>query len=132
MSQQNVEMVRRAYAAWNAGDMDGLREMYSPDAMQVRGLEGWPEPFSPVIGREAVIRGFEQLRETWDADSMQPVSVVDAGDSVVVRTIWRGVGHGPDLNMEMTIVFTLRKGKIFLLESFWDHADALEALGLSE
>jgi ketosteroid isomerase-like protein len=49
-----------------------------------------------------------------------------------VRTIWRGSGHGPDLNMEMTIVFTLRKGRIFLLESFWDHAEALEAMGLSE
>jgi hypothetical protein len=32
----------------------------------------------------------------------------------------------------MTDVFTVRKGRIFYLECFWDHAEALECLGLSE
>ena len=39
---------------------------------------------------------------------------------------------GPESNMELTNVFTVRKGKIFYLEFFWDHAEALEAVGLSE
>ena len=34
--------------------------------------------------------------------------------------------------MELTIVFTMRKGKIVVQEFFWDHAEALEAVGLSE
>jgi hypothetical protein len=33
---------------------------------------------------------------------------------------------------EVREAFTLRKGRIFLMEYFWDHAEALEALGLSE
>ena len=32
--------------------------------------------------------------------------------------------------MEGTIVFTMRKGRIFYQEFFWDHAEALEAVGL--
>jgi ketosteroid isomerase-like protein len=32
----------------------------------------------------------------------------------------------------MTQVVTIRKGKIVYREYFWDHADALEAAGLSE
>jgi hypothetical protein len=32
----------------------------------------------------------------------------------------------------MTGVYTVRKGKIVFLEFFWDHAEALEAVGLSE
>ena len=32
----------------------------------------------------------------------------------------------------MTGVFTVRKGRIFFMEFFWDHAEALEAVGLSE
>jgi uncharacterized protein len=132
MSQENVEVVRAAYEAWNAGDIETLRELYDPDAVMVRGLEGWPEPFSPVIGRDAVMRMYQQLRETWDADAMEPISITHGADRVVVRTIWRGAGHGPDLNMEMTIIFTVRNGRIFLLEQFWDHAEALEAVGLSE
>jgi ketosteroid isomerase-like protein len=131
MSRENVEVVRTSYQTWNAGDMVALHEMYDPDAVLVRGLEGWPETV-PVVGRDAVIAYFEQLRETWDSDSVEAVSLDDAGDSVVVRTIWRGVGHGPDLNLEWTVVCTLRRGRIFLLEYFWDHAEALEAVGLSE
>ena len=34
--------------------------------------------------------------------------------------------------MEVTSVSTLRKGKTILAEFFWDHEDALEAVGLSE
>ena len=129
MSQQNVEIVRAAYAAWNAGDMDGLCELLDPGAIIVRGLEGWPEA-EPNVGREAVMRAWKQLRETWDADTVEPISFVDAGDRVIVRLNWHGVGHGPDLNMEMTHIYTVRKGRIFLVEPFRDQAEALEAVGL--
>jgi hypothetical protein len=49
-----------------------------------------------------------------------------------VRFIWRGAGYGPEANIEATGVYTVRKGKIFGIEFFWDHAEALETLGLSE
>jgi ketosteroid isomerase-like protein len=79
------------------------------------------------------MRAFEQLRETWDADAVEPIGdFIDTADHVVVRYVWRGAGHGPDLNMEATAVFTVRKGRIFEFETFWDHAEALEAVGLRE
>ena len=34
--------------------------------------------------------------------------------------------------LEFTAVYTMRKGRIFGIEYFWDHAEALEAVGLSE
>jgi uncharacterized protein len=132
MSRQNVEIVRRAYEAWNAGSSDVLRELYDPNAIIVRGLEGWPEGEEPAVGREAVLRVFEEVREAWDADTLEPISLIDAGDRVVARQKWHGVGQGPESTMEWTLIFTLRKGRIFLMEYFWDHAEALEALGLSE
>ena len=131
MSQENVEIVRAAYDAYNARDMEAFRELYDPDAIIVRALDGWPEP-GPFVGREAVVRGFEQLRATWDRDTLENVHLIDAGDRIVGRATWRGIGRGPEMNLEQTVVFTLRKGKIFLLEYFWDHAEALEAVGLSE
>jgi ketosteroid isomerase-like protein len=79
------------------------------------------------------MRQFEQMRETWDADALELISdFIDATDRLVVRFIWRGVGHGPEANLELTNVVTVRKGKVFGLEYFWDHAEALEAVGLSE
>jgi ketosteroid isomerase-like protein len=130
MSQENVEVVRAFFEAWNAGDLDAIHEMYDP-AVMWRAAEGWPEP-GPFIGREAVMRFIEQLRNTWDADALEPISdFIDGADRIVVRFIWRGVGHGPEANMEFTGVFTVRKGRIFGVEFFWDYAEALETMGLS-
>jgi hypothetical protein len=42
------------------------------------------------------------------------------------------LGSGPDLKIEVTSVATVRKGKTILVEFFWDHSEALEAVGLSE
>jgi hypothetical protein len=57
---------------------------------------------------------------------------IDAPDGVIVRFIWRGMGRGPDASLEFTGVFTVRKGRLGLVEFFWDHAEALEAAGLRE
>jgi ketosteroid isomerase-like protein len=131
MSQQNVDVMRRAYAAWNAGRMDDVREVFDPDVI-ARSPAGWPEP-GPFVGREAVMRWWDQVREAWDADALEPLGrFIDHGDRVAVRQIWHGAGYGPEANLEFTAVYTLRKGRISFVEYFWDHAEALEALGLSE
>lgn len=92
----------------------------------------FPEP-GPFVGREPVMRQFIQMRETWDADILEATSdFIDVADHVVVRFMWSGAGRGPESNMEMTDVFTMRKGRISIIECFWDHAEALEAVGLSE
>ena len=132
MSRENVEIVRRAYETWNARNMDSLRELYDPDVMIVTGIEGWPEP-PPTVGREAVMRQWERQREAWDIDTVEAISdFVAGGDRVVVRFIWHGAGYGPGANIEATNVFMVRKGRILYQEFFWDHAEALETLGLSE
>jgi triphosphoribosyl-dephospho-CoA synthetase len=33
MSQENVEIVRAAFEAWNAGNMDAVRELHDPDVI---------------------------------------------------------------------------------------------------
>jgi ketosteroid isomerase-like protein len=130
MSQENVEIVKAVVEAWNAGNMDTLRELYDPDVI-MRMPENWPES-DPFVGREAVMRHWEQQREALDADVMEPISIIDAADRVVLRHTWRGTGHGPEVNFDVTNVFTVRKRKIFYQEFFWDHAEALKALGLAE
>jgi len=130
VSQENVEVVKAAFDAWNAGDMDRLRDMYNPNIV-LHMVPDWPEP-GPYAGREAVMREWAQLRETWDADVGEPISFVDVGDRVVVRQMWRGFGRGPEANIEMTIIFKLRQGRVTCQEYFWDHAAALKAVGLEE
>jgi ketosteroid isomerase-like protein len=130
VSRQNVEIVRALYEAWNSGDMDALRELLHADVI-MRMPEGWPEP-GPCVGQEAVMRLFEQWRETFDTYVTELIGdIIEAADRVVVRQVWHGVGRGPEAHLESTVLFTLRGGKISYSEFFWDHAEALETLGLS-
>ena len=130
MSQENVEIVRAAGEAWAAGDVERLWETYDPDIV-MRTVEEWPEA-GPHFGREAVFRFFEQLRDTWDTGEMEAISLIDAGDRVIARYRWTGVGRGPDASIDVTNIQTFRKGKVVMIEYFWDYAEALEAVGLSE
>jgi ketosteroid isomerase-like protein len=129
MSKENVEVVRAMFEAYSAGDMDAFRELHDPNVI-MRPPKGWPEP-GPFVGREAAMRQFEQLGETFDSHSLGPISgFIDAGDRVVVRVAYHGEGHGPEMNFELTQVITVREGRILYREAFRDHAEALEALGL--
>ena len=49
-----------------------------------------------------------------------------------MRYIWHGAGSALRRHLEMTSVYTVRQGRVFYVEHFWDHAEALEAAGLSE
>ena len=126
-----MEIVRATFDAWNAGDMDALGEPLGSDAI-LRMPEDWPEP-GPYVGREAVMRQWEQQRETWDADTLELTSdFIDVADRVAVRFVWHGVGSGPDASIEVTGIYTVRAGKIRTIQFFRDHAEALEAAGVSE
>lgn len=130
MPHHSLEVARKAIAAWNAGDMDGLRELYDPDADMRYPAADWPEP-GPFLGRDAIMRQFSWLRDTWDVDSLDLVGdPLAAGDRVVVRAIWRAAGHGPDTDFELAWVYTVRRGLIVSIEFFQDHAEALDAAGL--
>jgi ketosteroid isomerase-like protein len=95
MSEENVEIVRAASQAWNAGDMDAFREMHDPDVI-LRPEMDWPEP-GPYTGREAVMGFYRQLRETWDADTLELTGDVShAADRVVARWVWHA--RGTDLS----------------------------------
>ena len=129
MSQENVEVVRGVFDALNAGDMDAIRVVCDREII-IRGPKGWPEP-GPFFGQEAVMRAFEQPRDTFESEWQELTSDLrHVGDRVAVRTVWHGIGHGPELKQESTPVFTVRNGRVFHIEFFWDHAEALEALGL--
>jgi ketosteroid isomerase-like protein len=134
MSRENVEVVRGAVDAWNARDMDRLATFYDPDVV-VRPLPDWPDaPPEVTVGRDELMRAFAQIREPWDATDVLEIlgDLVTVGDRVIVRHRWKAEGHGPPMSMELTYVHAVRNGRIVEIEIFWDHTEALEAVGLRE
>ena len=131
MSQENVDVVRAGMDAWNARDMDAMRETYAEDVVTWPPRD-WPEA-GPFVGRDTVIGQWERMRELWADDEVEMLAdYIDVADRVAVRMIWREKGHGPEADSEATGIFTIRDGKVRVAEFFWDHAEALETVGLSE
>ena len=54
MSQENVEVVRAGFEAWNAGDMEALRELLDSGVV-LRMPQGWPEPGPLMIRLELIV-----------------------------------------------------------------------------
>jgi len=131
MSQENVEIVRAGLEAWNARDMDAMRETYAEDVVTWP-PDGWPEA-GPFLGRDTVMGQWEEMRKMWDDRAVEMLTeYIDAADRVAVRMTWRERFNGPGTDAEATGIFMLRNGKIRAAEFFWNHAEALEAVGLSE
>ena len=129
MSQENVEVMKTYFKVWNTADLDALREMFDPEVI-MRPPKGWPEP-GPFVGRDEVMREWEHTRAAFDADTLEVVGdYLDVADHVVMRLTWHGAGRGPEYDLKVTGVYSVRKGKVFNMEFFWDHAEALEAVGL--
>ena len=80
MSEENVEVLRRGLAAWNAGDMDGVRDLCAPDIV-MRPPEGWPES-GPFVGIHAVMRRWQEQRDVWKADHIEPISGWDHDEAL--------------------------------------------------
>ena len=131
MSQENVEIARKAIEAWNAGDMDRLRDLYDPAAVYTTPPD-WIDS-GPYLGRDAIIKQFRELRDVWQDDSSfgRP-ELLDAGDHVVVQIPFRSATRGLALSTELAWVYTLRDGLIVTLAFFHSKAEALEAVGLGE
>ena len=109
MSQENVEIVKGRVER-------GTRETWMPFASAdpdviLRPTEGWPEP-GPYWGGEAVMR-FRAVRDTWDADALEPISdFIDGADRVVVRFgLARPQARGPESNIELTCAYAVARAK---------------------
>jgi ketosteroid isomerase-like protein len=60
MSRENVDVVLRAFDAWNRGDIDAWLALVHAD------IEWFSEIASEVHGSEAVYQGHAELRRFWD------------------------------------------------------------------
>jgi len=134
VSQENVEVVRRGLAI--------LRESYTDDAA-IEGLLDLCAPdvrvdasrriFNPDIydGAAGVRRAIQEIRDAWEDFCEDNQSVVDAGDRVlVVQTISaRGRTSRAYVEQKGALIWTLRDGRVELIEVFVDPREALKAVG---
>jgi ketosteroid isomerase-like protein len=126
---RNLEVIGELVRRWNSGDLEGALELYSDDA-EIRTGAHWPE-VTTYRGRDAIRATTEEWTSMWERIQIQVEDVKEHGDKVLATGAWvlRGAASGVDGEMPIFIVFTLREGKIAVLEWFADREAA--ALDLS-
>ena len=134
MSQENVEIVRDAAAAFNRGDLDAWLEYWTDD-IDYRAVEGALDDRGPMHGKDAVQAYFQDWLDTFDDLKAEPLELIDAADEQVV-TVLRFGGRaklsGVEADLTFAVVYTLRDGKVARGREYWTRDEALEAAGLRE
>ena len=138
MSKENVELLRRAYAAldeaYRTGDLESvIEEFCHPDVIfsNESVVSGYPER-GEWRGREGVLQfgaaQTEAFREMW----LKPREFIDAGDRVVVPLEVGGRGRHTDIEIKLSVthVVTVRDGKASRIDVYERIDEALEAAGL--
>ncbi len=138
MSQENVEIVRQLYEAFVARDNESPFAVYHPDIEWDMSRSAIPLP-----GEERVYHGHDGVRrfgrawmQPWEFLDAPPERLVDAGEQVVAligQTTARGKRSGVEVETQpWAQVWTLRDGKVVRMRIYPNHAEALQAAGLSE
>ncbi len=141
MSEENVEIVRKALEDFNAfmrGELnrDAVAQIGDPQ-FEFRWHDERTMPDLPqhLRGPQAFIEFWEQLRSAWDDLTLEALELLDAPHGRVL-TLTRQSGRGRESRVPVDVhsfhLWTIREGKIRALELFRHRADALEAAGLRE
>ena len=134
MSQENVEIVRGVWEAWNRGDLPGLLENIAPNC-EWRTAQKFPGVDAVYRGREGLRRFWDTFREPWEIIRIELERVEDLGDGrVLVLMTFHGKGKGSGVNVttEYANVVTLRDGRWIHAVGYTDWQSALEAAGVRE
>ncbi len=116
-SDENAELVRRGYAAFSAGDMATLNELFADDAV-------WHVPGNNSMsgakkGREAIMAFFGELMTGTGGTATSTLQEVIGGED---HTIGRHRNHaernGKVNDQDSVLVFTIRDGRVAEVQEF--------------
>jgi ketosteroid isomerase-like protein len=132
MSQENLEIVRRAIEALNRRDLTTLVALNRPD-----GELDWSRARGPLKGvyrgRSGLETFLDEFWSTFENVELETHGFTQAGSDVVVPNTAHLRGRdGIEVTARSTFVYTVEGGQISCLRMFQERAEALEAVGLSE
>jgi ketosteroid isomerase-like protein len=138
MSQENVEIVRRAFDAGARRDAATVLKCYDPKVE----FDGSRSPFPRLVGGGRVYHGHEGIQSFFRerGEVMENIEddyeeLIDAGEQVISVVSTRARGRASGIEVELKnygAVWTIRDGKIVRVVWFETRAEALESAGLQE
>jgi ketosteroid isomerase-like protein len=132
MSEENVEIVRAIYDAWQGGDFSAGGADLDPHVTFIV-RPSFPEP-GVFHGPDGVRQYMSRFLASWERYTIEAEHLEAVGDTVLahIHQHGRGKASGVETDVRSYMLFTFRGGRIVRIESILDEAEALEAAGLSQ
>lgn len=131
MSQQNVDVVRKAYEAFGRGDIPAVLATFDPNIEWVSPV-GQYRLGGVQKGPEAIVNNFFMLLgELWgDTLDVTPREFIDAGNRVFVlgNLVGKGQGTGTMVKTPYVHMLEVKNEKITRFEEFLDTATINQAI----
>jgi ketosteroid isomerase-like protein len=130
-SQQNKQLVMQGYQMYQAGNIDGLLQLFEDDIEWI-GMPTESVPFSGTYhGKQGVAQFFVDMDQALEVQEFTPQQFIAEDDKVVVvgKGKWSVKTTGQSYESPWVHVFTVRDGKIALFQQFSDTAATRDAFG---
>jgi ketosteroid isomerase-like protein len=132
MSQENVEIVRRSYEAFNSRNLDVIGNLLHPDfELDLSNSMGFDR--GNYLGEGGLERFFESYWDAFESISIEAEKLIGTGDAIVavVRARGRGKGSGAEVDARGPHLWKFQDGKIVGL-ALYEHLDeALDAANVA-
>jgi ketosteroid isomerase-like protein len=129
MSQENVEVVRSGFSAFEQGDVSRMLDLMADDLVTYRA-----DPDGATYhGKEGFLEATADWTEGFSDWSVIPEEFIDAGDFVVVqvRQVVRGEASGISVEGAFWFVFEVHDARVTRLSFYVREVEAREAAGLT-
>jgi ketosteroid isomerase-like protein len=133
MSETNVELVRRAWLAFNNRDFPAMERIYSEDVV-FRLIGGFADLMgTEFLNRDAVLDWIRDWIETIDPRAqIEMIRPVDDRVFAIVNFAATGAASGVATTLRSGVVYSVRDGHIHAQDAYYEVNDAFQALGLEE
>ena len=130
MSQEDVEVARRAFDSFNRRELADAVEAFDPDAEWIPYLTALEE--KSYRGRDQIEAMWMEVLRNFPDFRIELMELVTArGDTVVLEVEFQGMGRASGADTRTTVfqVVSFREGRVARVEGFRDRREALEAVG---
>jgi uncharacterized protein len=124
---ENLDLIRRGYAAFSAGDMETLSQLFAPDAVQimpgnsaVSGTQKGPQEIIALYGEL-----FARSNGTVRVELQDLLS--NGSDQVVAVHRASAERNGNKIAQTEALLFTITGGKVAEIRGFMEDIDAQDA-----
>jgi ketosteroid isomerase-like protein len=127
--QQNVDLTRRGFEAYNAGDYDGVMALLHPDVELYADdelLNG-----GSFRGHDGFMQWSAEWLEAWDEFRIDARAIETFGERAILvdtHQVARGAGSGIDVEMDVFWAFEAEDGKLRRMHLYAARQRALDAI----